>query len=163
MPMLDVTIAEGALSAESEQQLLAKLTDVLLEHEGADPSDPKVRSIAWVMLHRPAAIFVAGEPEREPHYRIVASVPEGQFDDQRRQAMVAAVTEAVLDAEAGARPRDPGRVWVFPVEVPEGAWGAGGRVVGLEDIVTFAIGDRDKARRYAQSRLNQRTRQPATA
>ena len=162
MPMLDVTIAEGALSAEAEQQLLARLTDVLLEHEGADPTDPKARSIAWVILHRPAAIFVAGIPEQEPHYRVVASVPEGQLDDVRRQAMVAAVTEAVLDAEAGVRPRDPNRVWVFPTQVPEGTWGAGGRVVGLEDIAAFVIGDGDKARRYAQSRLGDRVKQPAT-
>ena len=41
----------------------------------------------------------AGAPADVPRYRIVASVPEGQFDDERRSAIVAAVTERVLDAD----------------------------------------------------------------
>src|SRR5258708_19102126 len=107
MPMLDAFIPEGALSAEAEKQLLSNLTDILLRHEGADPSNPAARSIAWVFLHRPASVFVAGEPAEEPRYRIIASVPEGQFDDERRQAIVEAVTEAALDAENGAYTRNP--------------------------------------------------------
>ncbi len=53
--------------------------------------------------------------------RFVASVPEGQYNPDRRSAMVAAVTGAVLDADDGAGERDPARVWVFTPEVPEGA------------------------------------------
>ena len=52
----------------------------------------------------------------------------------------------MLDAEGGAHPRDPMRVWVFTLEVPEGAWGGGGRVVGLADIAGLALGDRDAGR-----------------
>jgi phenylpyruvate tautomerase PptA (4-oxalocrotonate tautomerase family) len=162
MPMLDVTIPEGALSGDAEHKLLAQLTDILLEHEGADPTNPVVRSIAWVFLHRPAATFIAGEPEQEPHYRIVASVPEGQFDDERRQAMVAAVTDAVLDAEHGTRARDPMRVWVFATQVPDGTWGGAGRIFRLEDILAFVAGDPEWARQEADARLS-RARQPVTA
>ena len=162
MPMLDVTIPEGALSEEAERRLLARLTDVLLEHEGADPNNPVARSVAWVYLHRPAAVFVAGEPEREPHYRVVVTVPQGQFDDERRAGMVAAVTEAVLDAEEGSRRRDASRVWVFPTEMPEGTWGAEGRIVRLADIVDLVIGDRERAERYAARRLGRRE-EPAPA
>ena len=162
MPMLDVTIPEGALSAEAEQRLLSRLTDVLLEHEGADPTNPVIRSIAWVFLHRPAAVFVAGAPEQEPHYRVVATVPEGQLDDGRRAGMVAAVTEAVLDAEEGMHPRDPARVWVFPTEMPDGNWGAAGSIFRLADIVQHVVGDREKAERYADARLG-RTPEPASA
>jgi phenylpyruvate tautomerase PptA (4-oxalocrotonate tautomerase family) len=160
--MLDVTIPEGALSEPAERRLLARLTDVLLEHEGADPSNPAARSVAWVFLHRPAAVYVAGEPEQEPHYRVLVTVPEGQFDDERRSAMVAAVTEAVLDAEEGARRRDASRVWVFATEMPDGTWGAAGRVVHLADIVEFVIGDRAAAERYAARRLG-REAEPAPA
>ena len=156
MPMLDAFIPDGALVPEAERQLLSKLTDILLKHEGADPSNPAVRSIAWVFLHRPTAVFVAGEPATEPRYRIVASVPEGQFDDERRQAMVEAVTDAVLDAEGGAYPRDPMRVWVFASEVPEGTWGGAGRINRLADIAGLALGDPEKGRRYAEQRLADR-------
>ena len=55
MPMLDAYIPEGALSASAEDDLMGTLTDILLLHEGADPSDAAARSIAWVFLHRPTA------------------------------------------------------------------------------------------------------------
>ncbi len=160
MPMLDVFIPEDALADEAEKELLAKLTDILLLHEGADPQDPAARSIAWVTLHRPAAVYVAGESATEPHYRIIPSVPQGQFDDERRAAMVEAVTEAVLDAENGAYERNPMRVWVFPNEIPDGTWGAAGRIFTLADIAGFVVGDADKGRRYAEKRLAGR-REPA--
>jgi phenylpyruvate tautomerase PptA (4-oxalocrotonate tautomerase family) len=153
MPMLDAFIPEGALAAEAEDQLLSDLTDILLRHEGADPSDPAARSIAWVYLHRPASLVVGGEPADEPRYRFIASVPEGQFDDERRQAMVEAVTERVLDAENGAYERDPLRVWVFANEIPDGTWGGGGRIVRLADIVGCVVGDPEKGRQYAEKRL----------
>jgi len=161
MPMLDAYIPEGALTPDAERDLLARLTDVLLEHEGADPTDPRARSIAKVWLHRPAQVAVAGELAAEPHYRLVAAVPEGQFDDERRAAMVAAVTDAVLDAEQGRFARDPQRVWVFPLEVPDGSWGGGGRIFRLADIISLVIGDADKGRAYAERRLA--GRQPAVA
>jgi phenylpyruvate tautomerase PptA (4-oxalocrotonate tautomerase family) len=156
MPMLDVYIPEGALPAAAEQELLAKLTDILLVHEGADPTDPFARSIAWVFLHRPAQVFVVGAPADAPRYKIVPTVPEGQFDDERRSAMVVAVTEAVLDAEDGAHPRDPMRVWVFPTEMPDGTWGAAGRINTLADIAGLAMRDPEKGRAYAERRLAQR-------
>jgi len=153
MPMLDVFIPENALNPTAEAALLARLTDVLLIHEGADPKNPKARAIAWVFLHRPAAVFVAGARETEPHYRIVASVPQGQFDDERRPAIVKAITEAVLDAEEGARARDPMRVWVFANEIPDGTWGGGGQIYRLADIAGAVLGDREKGREYAKHRL----------
>jgi phenylpyruvate tautomerase PptA (4-oxalocrotonate tautomerase family) len=156
MPMLDAHIPAGALTPEAEEQLLAKLTDLLIENEGADPTNPQVRSIAWLFVHRPEAVYVAGEPAQAPRYRFVASVPEGQYDAERRQAMVADITDAVLDAEDGAHERDPARVWVFTPEVPDGTWGALGRVVTLADIATFATGDPERGREYAEERLAQR-------
>lgn len=160
MPMLDAYIPEGALSAEAEKTLLARLTDVLLENEGADPSNETARSIAWVFLHR-ADVFVAGAPAEEPRYRFVASVPEGQFNPDRRQAIVEAITEAVLDAEEGARPRDPMRVWVFPTEIADGTWGGGGRIVTLADIAGLVMGDPGKGREYADRTLSERRREAA--
>lgn len=163
MPMLDAYIPEGALSPAAEERLLSRLTDLLLEHEGADPTNEVARSIAWVFLHRPAKVFVAGAPAAEPRYRIVASVPEGQWDDERRQSMVEAVTSAVLDAEEGTRQRDPKRVWVFPAEIPDGAWGGGGRIVRLADIAGLVMGDAEKGRSYAERRLAERRGEPAVA
>ena len=41
MHMLDVYVPEGVLPAEVETQLLAGLQEILIEHEGADPTDPE--------------------------------------------------------------------------------------------------------------------------
>ena len=153
MPMLDAYIPDGALHPDAEQRLLARLTDILLEHEGADPADPRTRSIAWVFLHRPARILVGGMDAEFPRYRIVASVPEGQLDDEHRASMVRAVTDAVLDAEPEGRARDPFRVWVFTHQVPEGTWGGGGTIVGLADIATFVTGDAEAGAAHAKRRL----------
>ena len=154
MPMLDVTIPKEALSREAEAALLSKLTDLLILHEGADPSNAKVRQMAWVFLHRPEAVYVAGKQAEAPRYRLTVSVPQGQFDDSRRASMVKALTDAVLDAEEGKYPRDPFRVWVFPNEVPEGNWGAEGKIWKLADIAQVVVGDRAKAEEYARRRLN---------
>lgn len=156
MPRLDAYIPEGALSEQAENKLLSNLTDILLRNEGADPADPAARSIAWVWVHRPAKMFVAGESAEEPRYRFEPRVPEGQLDDERREAMVAEITEAVLDAEDGAYERNPLRVWVFPDEIPDGTWGGGGRIVRLADIVGFVLGDEEKGREYAEKRLAER-------
>jgi phenylpyruvate tautomerase PptA (4-oxalocrotonate tautomerase family) len=122
-----------------------------------------VRSIAWLFVHRPQAVYVAGAPADAPRYRFIASVPEGQYDAERRQAMVSDITEAVLDAEDGGHDRDPARVWVFTPEVPDGTWGALGRTVTLADIVTFATGDAERGRRHAEERLGRRQPAPAGA
>jgi phenylpyruvate tautomerase PptA (4-oxalocrotonate tautomerase family) len=146
MPMLDAYIPIDALTPTAEEQLLADLTDLLITNEGADPSNPQVRSIAWLFVHRPEIVYVAGAPATAPHYRFIASVPEGQYDPERRQAMVHDITEAVLDA-------DPGRVWVFTPEVPDGTWGGFGQIATLADIATLASGDPERGRRYAEERL----------
>jgi phenylpyruvate tautomerase PptA (4-oxalocrotonate tautomerase family) len=151
--MLDAHIPQGALTAEAEDRLLARLTDLLIVNEGADPTNPAVRSIAWLFVHRPESVYVAGERASAPHYRFVASVPEGQYDPERRQAMVQDITEAVLDAEQGTHERNPARVWVFTPEVPDGTWGGAGRIVTLADIAGFATGDAEGGRRYAEERL----------
>lgn len=165
MPMLTVEIPEGALTPDAEDALMSTLTDVLLTWEGADPTNPVVRQIAWVFLSRPAAVYVAGERSELPRYRITAAVPEGQFDDERRAGIVHAVTEAVLDAEEGRHPRDPMRVWVFATEIPDGTWGGAGRIARLADIAGLAMGDAEEGRRYAEQRLAQRrgALAPATA
>jgi phenylpyruvate tautomerase PptA (4-oxalocrotonate tautomerase family) len=161
MPMLDAYIPEGALPADAERALLRTLTDLLLRHEGADPGNPAARALAKVWLHRPAAVLHAGEKPVAPHYRVIASVPEGQFDDERRASMVAALTEAILVAEDGRYDDDPLRIWVFANEIPDGTWGGGGRIARLADIAGLVTGDPEKGRAYAESRLGGRTTMPA--
>ena len=163
MPQLDAYIPAGALTPDAERTLMANLTDLLIRHEGADPTNETVRSIAWLFVHRAHTVDVAGKPADAPRYRFVASVPEGQFNAERRAAMTAEITDAVLDAEGGAHPRDPMRVWVFTLEVPEGTWGGGGRVVGLGDIAGLALGDAEAGHEYAERVFAERRGEPVAA
>ena len=156
MPMLDLYLQAGALAPDSEAALCSRLTDILIEAEGADPTNEAVRRLAWVSVIRPDAVYVAGQPSSAPRYRLVASVPEGQWTTARRADVVVRLTDAVLDAEEGRYPRDESRVWVFTPEVPEGTWGGSGRLWHLADIVEVSIGDRASADRYAQRILSAR-------
>jgi phenylpyruvate tautomerase PptA (4-oxalocrotonate tautomerase family) len=158
MPMLDAYIPEGALEPEAERSLLSKCTDLLIEYEGADPTNETVRSIAWVFLHRHET-YVAGAPETEPHYRFVCQVPEGQYNAERRAGVTKAITEALAEAESGRWPNPETRVWVFTHEIPDGNWGALGRTVRLPDIAEFAAGP--KGREYGEQRLADRRRENA--
>ncbi|WP_335936101.1 tautomerase family protein [Streptomyces sp. PTD5-9] len=168
MPMLDVYIPEGTFPFDRERALMNRITEILIRHEGFDPADPTTRSASWVFLHRPAAVYVGGTPAEAPHYKVVPSVPEGQLDRGKRAGIVREVTEAILDAEAGAWPRDPGRIWVFPTEIPEGHWGSFGEIRPLRRIISRLTGDdaektaRLAAERIAASRV-EHTRIPGTA
>ena len=59
--------------------------------------------------------------------------------------------------------RDPGRVWVFTPEVPDGTWGGFGRIATLADIATLATGDPERGRQYAEERLGARRSAAAVA
>jgi phenylpyruvate tautomerase PptA (4-oxalocrotonate tautomerase family) len=159
MPMCDAYIPKDALGADAERELLSRVTDLLIEHEGADPSNELVRSIAWLFVHRPE-MYVAGAPAREPHYKFVCQVPEGQYDDERRAAVTAAITHAVADAEAGRWPNPEFRVWVFALEIPDGTWGGLGKIFRLPDIVGFVS---PEGREAAEERLAARRRSEAVA
>jgi phenylpyruvate tautomerase PptA (4-oxalocrotonate tautomerase family) len=154
MPMLDVHIPDGALAPAAEAELVARLTEILVRHEGFDPTDPATRAVSWVFVHRPAAVYVGGEIADAPRYKVVPSVPEGQLDPEQRAGVVREVTEAIMAAENGAWPPDPSRVWVFPTEIPEGHWGSTGRIVPLAAILTrLTDNDEDKARELAAERI----------
>nr|WP_240763969.1 Tautomerase enzyme [Paraburkholderia silviterrae] len=92
-------------------------------------------------LHRPAAIYIGGERTNTIRYRIIPSAPEGQYTDESRRSLVRNVTEAVARAEN--RPFDDvaPRVWVFPTEIPDGAWGTRGAIWMLPDIHALLAGE----------------------
>src|SRR2546423_3112439 len=113
MPMIDLTLPEGALPDDAKGRLVEELTTALLKWEGA-PDNEVARSIAWTYVdERPAgAINVAGAPAQEPRYRVRVTVPEGALDDERKAGLGAGVTEGVLAGEGGPKGAANGaRVW----------------------------------------------------
>jgi phenylpyruvate tautomerase PptA (4-oxalocrotonate tautomerase family) len=154
MPMLDVYIPDGALAPEAEATVMDRITTILIMHEGFDPTDAATREASWAFLHRPTAVYIGGTPAAAPRYKVVPSYPEGQLDEPGRAGVIAEVTEALLDAEQGVWPRDAGRVWVFPTEIPEGHWGGRGGIAYLSTILKrLTAGDEGKARKLAAERI----------
>jgi phenylpyruvate tautomerase PptA (4-oxalocrotonate tautomerase family) len=164
MPICDAYISEGALSPCAERELLTKITDLLLEHEGVDPTNKRARMLAWIFVHR-HEMYVAGAPAKQPRYRFICQVPEGQYNDERRAAVTAGMTQAVVEAEDGSWPHPELRVAVFTYEVKDGTWGGGGRILRLPDIYEVAWpprpGVEGQPREAAEHVLAERRRQEA--
>ncbi|MBF6025444.1 tautomerase family protein [Lysobacter niastensis] len=141
MPMIDAFIPEHALTPDAEARLLKELTDILIRAEGYDPGSSNAQRISVLHLHRPAAVFVGGEPSKLPRYRIIPFAPEGQYTDESRATVVREITEAVARAENTPFDEIAPRVWVFPTEVPDGQWGAKGIILRLPDIHAMLAGE----------------------
>ncbi|BBB96855.1 MULTISPECIES: tautomerase family protein [Bradyrhizobium] len=156
MPMIDVTIPEGALKPEAEARLIKELGDILIGHEGFDPANKVAQGVTVVFLHRPAAVYVAGAPSPSPRYRIVPTVPEGQYTEASRAALVKDVTDAVVRAAGGSFDDVTPQVWVFPTEIPDGQWGSRGVIRPLPDIQAFIAGEHE--RKVGEARLARRRR-----
>jgi phenylpyruvate tautomerase PptA (4-oxalocrotonate tautomerase family) len=148
MPMIDLTVPKGALSARARNDLMQQLTRTLLKWEGAKPGNKAVEAIAWTFVHEPELITVAGRPAQEPRYRVVVGVPQGSLGDEEKQGMVAEVTEQILRAESpdsDPAPDAAARVWVIIDEIIDGNWGGLGRIFRLPDILAIAGASEDDA------------------
>lgn len=154
MPFLDAMIPEGALAPDAERGLISRLTDLLLEYEGVDPTIENARHLTWVFVHRPT-VYIAGALPSSPRYRFVCQVPEGHYNDERRAAVTSEMTGAVADAENGAWPHPEQRVAVFTLEIPDGTLGGGGRILRLPDIYELVLG---YGREHAEQVLAERWR-----
>ncbi|TMR96461.1 tautomerase family protein [Nonomuraea basaltis] len=143
MPFVEVFAPRGALREEQRTRLSEELVAEVMQVEGA-PDTAAARSISWLVFHDVEAWSVGGlavaadEPAR---YLVRVSVPAGSLDDGKRDEMMRRVTAVLAKADD-----DPDRLytepsaWVHIVEIPDGNWGAFGRVVRLPDIVNFVLG-----------------------
>jgi phenylpyruvate tautomerase PptA (4-oxalocrotonate tautomerase family) len=159
MPMIDALIPENALSRDAEARLLKELTDILIRAEGYDPSNQNAQRVSVLHLHRPAAVFVGGEPSKLPRYRIIPSAPEGQYTDESRAFLVKEITEAMARAENTPFKDIAARVWIFPTEIPDGQWGANGVINRLPDIHAMLVGEPERG--AGAQRLARRRREKA--
>ena len=152
MPMIDLTVPEGALTEAAIAVLVEELTSALIEGEGA-PDNEYVRAITWAFVdERPAgAIIVGGRHAQKPVYRVVFTVPEGApgvhgpLMRTNRERLVRRVTKLVLDAEGTPfSPAEAQRVWVQIREIRDGHWGGFGELATMEDIATYAGASRHR-------------------
>ena len=149
MPMIELTLPQGALDKASQDALMEQLTSTLLRWEGAPADSDAAKMVSWGYVdERPTAtLYQGGRPQpAEPLYRVTVTVPVGALDDERKSGLVDEMTQQVLAAD-GASPDDEAaalRVWVILREVTDGNWGAAGRIFRLRDIARFVMGSRSR-------------------
>ena len=139
MPMIDLTMPEGALAEEALDGLADSLMRALLRSEGV-PEDVAARElVSWVHVHElpPRRMYAGGSrlDPGAPYFRLDISIPLGVVSPEDKAGFIGEATRLVLEA-AGLDPGDrlaASRVWVLYREVPDG-WGASGRLLSLRDI-----------------------------
>ncbi|GAA4057805.1 hypothetical protein [Actinomadura miaoliensis] len=143
MPFVELFAPRGALDGERGTRAKQRLVAEVMAVEGA-PDTQAARDISWLVVTEPAEWFVGGRAagaDEPPRYLVRVSVPAGSLDDGKRREMVERVTRVLAEAE-----EDAGRLyaapvaWVHLVEIPDGNWGAMGRVFRLPDIIEFTTG-----------------------
>jgi phenylpyruvate tautomerase PptA (4-oxalocrotonate tautomerase family) len=133
MPKLELTIPAESLSEEAQGELARELGAALLRWEGA-PDTEFFRSITWAHVHAlPAASMQTPDGVADPHAVIEISVPDGALSERRKAGLVEETTKLVLEA-TGWDPEASWRIWTLIRDVPEGNWGAGGRVVRFQQL-----------------------------
>ena len=145
MPLLEVTLPQGALSEDAKRELPGKLAAALLNWEGA-PDTALFRSISWAHLNElPAeAMHTVDGVAEEPHAVVTVTTPEGALSDRRRAGLVEDATKLVLEATGWSD--DAGlRVWVMCREIAEGSWGANGQIVRFAQLREAAKAERASA------------------
>lgn len=142
MPMIDIYHQEGSFTPHAKATIVAELTALLLEMEGA-VDNMASRAMSWCFLHSmPAgAINVGGRPSPDFKYKCVFSVPEGTrglhgpLNVPRRAQLFERATRLILKAEGVEdTPENQYRVLCFLHEVPENTWGGMGTVFAMRDI-----------------------------
>ncbi len=145
MPMIDVKLPAGALDEATRATLADRLIATLLKWEKA-PDNEVMRSITWCFFDE-RELHVGGPFAGQPHFHVLATVPEGALSERRKEGLVKEATEALLEVTGMEAEgfEDRVRVWVHIHEVPEGHWGAAGQIFRYRDIVAAVAGAREGA------------------
>ena len=142
MPFVEVFTPRGALSEARRNAVGERLVAQVMQAEGA-PDTPAARSISWLIWQEVDAWWVGGHragSAAAPRFVVRVAVPAGSLDDAKRRDMVERVTRVLAETDD-----DPDRLmqtpvaWVHINEIPEGNWGAMGRVVRFADIAEFVV------------------------
>jgi phenylpyruvate tautomerase PptA (4-oxalocrotonate tautomerase family) len=140
MPTILVKIPHGSFPGESRTALVRKINEAAAAAEQM-PDEPRTRSMCWVLVEEAAAgTWTCGGVDATARLlpcTVLAYLPAGVLDDASRERFV----ERVHSAFEEALPPDDGRRIATSVvmnEVPDGAWGVGGKVWRLPDFARSA-------------------------
>jgi len=140
MPFVEVFTPRGAVPETRRNAIGERVVAEVMRVEGA-PDTPAARSISWLVWQEVDGWWVGGQKagaDEAPRFVVRVAVPAGSLDDAKRRDLVERVTRvlAATDDDPARLTRDP-VAWVHINEIPEGNWGAMGRVVRFADIASY--------------------------
>ena len=133
---ITITAPRGVLTPTGEREILPKLTQAVLEINGAGDNDA-FRSLigGHVELHDPARVYAGGR--NRPVVVISFDAPHSAFSTQEsRTAFIEAATRIVGECTVPSHDRED--TWINIFNAPNGAWGIGG-VAYDDDALTARI------------------------
>jgi phenylpyruvate tautomerase PptA (4-oxalocrotonate tautomerase family) len=155
MLFFEVFVPKGALTAARRSRIGERLVAAVVDAGDAPPAAQQtvraIRALSWVAFRELDAWFVDDrpvEPGEAPRYFVRVTVTAGGLSDAKRAHVIERVTRVL--AEVDDRPRrmyESPDAWVHLVEVPDGSWGALGRVMGHTDVVDLTRSARDDENR----------------
>jgi phenylpyruvate tautomerase PptA (4-oxalocrotonate tautomerase family) len=142
MPFIRVTVPGSMLDEAQRAEIAERLTVEIMKIETGGHDTPGVRAISALILEEmpPGSWAIGGILDAGPAAVVEIRVPEGALNERRRASMVEASHEVLtkvspqLASVDGVR-----RIWTHLVEVRDGHWGAGDRIVHLADVQRIAL------------------------
>ncbi|MFI0985901.1 tautomerase family protein [Streptomyces exfoliatus] len=131
MPLVEITVPEGALSEAAAQVLQQRVADSVLTAMGLPHTD-FFASATWVYVREAAkglATTGAGTP---PGVLVVVTPLEGFLTPERNETLSVEITRQAREATGS-----DAVVWVVVNEIPEGNWAVNGALTRRAKIDEF--------------------------
>lgn len=142
MPYIRVSTPAGLLSDDQRADLAERLTLAIMKIETGGHDTPGFRSISALVFDEIAGgcWAIGGRLQDMPAAAVVdIRVPHGALDQDRRQAMTEASYRTLCEVSPQLAAADGvRRIWTHLFELDEGSWGAGDRIVDLNDVRSIA-------------------------
>ena len=137
MPIVDLTIAEGTLSAEDRERLLDKVGRIAIDYEGLSGSK-FAEAFTWVYVHELPATHVSqisGKPPK-PLNRFTFTTLQTLLDNESKHRLGEYVARAVYEIEGATWDEGEAynRVWVFFDDYRQGDWIVGATVNSIKAL-----------------------------
>ncbi len=141
MPIIDVTVPQGAFSSDQKTQIGEEFTAILAKYEGYEPTSSR-RSTIWVYVNEAQEYTVGGNLHLEKQaarYRVYVTVPHGILNGEAKNGLVGEITSTLLRIEGTPLSLESGlRVYCLIEEIADGNWGTAGRILRLTDMAALA-------------------------
>ncbi len=137
MPIVDLTIAEGTLSAEDRERLLDKVGRIAIDYEGLSGSK-FAEAFTWVYVHELPATHmsqISGKPPK-PLYRFTFTTLQTLLDNESKHRLGEDVARAIYEIEGATWDEGEAynRVWVFFDDYRQGDWIVGATVNSIKAL-----------------------------